>query len=85
MSDETRTPNVKTVRSVFVRAHPFSASTSYEDRRAEFDRFIAKVKADALREADSALGDLDNQWPDHLYPAVRGWLKARADRIEGEA
>lgn len=51
MSDEARTPNAKTVRSVFVRAHPFSASTSHEDRRAEFDRFIAKVKADALREA----------------------------------
>ena len=51
MSDETRTPNANTVRSVFVRAHPFSASTSYEDRRAEFDRFINKVKADALREA----------------------------------
>lgn len=50
----------------------------------EFDRFIAKVKAETLREADSALGDLDNQWPDHLYPAVRGWLKARADRIEND-
>ena len=48
MSDETRTPNANTVRSVFVRAHPFSASTSYEDRRAEFDRFIADVRADGM-------------------------------------
>lgn len=65
--------------------HRNSMSYGPGERAAEFDRFIAKVKADALREADSALGDLDNQWPDHLYPAVRGWLKARADRIEGEA
>lgn len=55
MSDETRTPNANTVRSVFVRAHPFSASTSYEDRRAEFDRFINKVRADALREAGQGM------------------------------
>lgn len=54
MSDETRTPNANTVRSVFVRAHPFSASTSYEDRRAEFDRFIAKIKADAWDEGQEA-------------------------------
>lgn len=82
MSDETRTPNANTVRSVFVRAHPFSASTSYEDRRAEFDRFINKVRADALREAGAAvMGErLETE------TEAGNWLDERADRIEaGEA
>lgn len=80
VSDEARTPNAKTVRSVFVRAHPFSASTSYEDRRAEFDRFIAKVKADALREAAEGVTEIDGRRDD----AAATWLNDRADRIEQE-
>lgn len=83
MSDELRTPNEHTVRSIFVRAHPFAMSTSYEDRRAEFDRFIAKVKADALREAaDDAQADPTFRDPLRLRS---DWLRVRADRIEGEA
>lgn len=50
MTDESRTPNEHTVKSVFVRAHPFPMTTSHEERRAEFDRFLAGIKADALRE-----------------------------------
>lgn len=50
---------------------------------AEFDRWLARVKADALREA-AATDD-----PDHYTEValgggdyVRDWLNARADRIE---
>lgn len=49
MTDESRTPNEHTVKSVFVRAHPFALTTSHEERRAEFDRFVANIKADARR------------------------------------
>lgn len=84
MSDETRTPNANTVRSVFVRAHPFSASTSYEDRRAEFDRFIADVRADAWDEGLQA-GWEECQNPD---PFVNDWWDSKAPnphRIESGA
>jgi len=53
-----------------VRAHPFSHTTDVDERFAEFDRFIAKVRAgakvEALREAaeewrkqNYALGEFD--------------------------
>lgn len=85
MSDETRTPNANTVRSVFVRAHPFSASTSYEDRRAEFDRFINKMKADALRDAAGATrGEArDEPHAGATFISHARWLNKRADQIEG--
>lgn len=98
MSDEARTPNAKTVRSVFVRAHPFSASTSYEDRRDEFDRFINKVKADALREAAAELRGMEDEGPyvtlseqvkdgwgidcGEIDQGYADWLRIRADRTE---
>ncbi|MGO3067116.1 MAG: hypothetical protein ACTIIT_13905 [Brevibacterium linens] len=82
MSDETRTPNANTVRSVFVRAHPFSASTSYEDRRAEFDRFIARIKAEAWDEGWSA-GYTDAV--DDEHPQATGRHEPNPHRIEREA
>lgn len=80
--NEARTPNANTVRSVFVRAHPFSASTRYEDRRAEFDRFIAKVKADALREASTKLRDGIGSCNTGCHVSDMMTLQSLADRIE---
>lgn len=54
MSDETRTPNEHTVKSIFVRAHPFALTTSHEERRAEFDRFVSKIKAESWAEGYEA-------------------------------
>lgn len=55
-----------------------------------FDRFIAKVKADALREWADAQDALIEKFPDRSNEAGRAvshlWTKAvrtRADRLEG--
>ena len=92
MSDETRTPSEHTVKSIFVRAHPFALTTSHEERRAEFDRFIAKIKADAIREAASGFVDWDALRGDaQVTPEIEeshksaNYLMREADRIEGEA
>lgn len=55
-----------------------------QEADAEFDRFIAKVKADALREvADDLYGGTPN------IPCTQGSvnrsIRVHADRIEGEA
>lgn len=76
MSD--RTPTLAEVRRIF------SAHALKSDRvrlSAEFDRFIAKVKADALREAGAAvMGErLETE------TEAGNWLDERAERIEGEA
>lgn len=53
---------------------------------AEFDRFIAKVKADALREAANALPKpVGLKCNPECHTADWASLRVRADRIEGEA
>lgn len=46
----------------------------------KFDRFIAKVKADALREAAEGVTEIDGR----RDGAAATWLNDRADRIERE-
>lgn len=66
--------------------HECSQGGSITKAEARWDAMIAKVKADALREA---AGDLIREaglipMPNLEHPAVRA-LWARADRIEGKA
>lgn len=60
MTDE-RTPKPNTVKTAWVRSHPFPLSTSVEDREAEFDRMIAAVEraaaAKALQEVTEIIDD----------------------------
>lgn len=60
-----------------------------EQRRvagAIFDRWLAKVKADTLREAASALNKPAEGATYDMWSSDAGsWLRARADRIEGAA
>lgn len=83
MSSEPYTPTVEEVRTDYVLAYADRDSSQLLAGVA-FDRFIAKIKADALREAAEA-------WRKHLlttdasYVCAESWLTVRADRIEGEA
>ena len=78
MSEYTPTP--ERVKAAYAQIETYDAETGLrqtpEELGAELDRFIAKVKADALREAARG-GDID--CASSLY------LNSRADRIEGEA
>lgn len=80
MSSEAYTPDRGTVRYRYVEG---DYSGGNRDPHAEFDRFIAKIKADALREAAGmfAIG-FGSTYPGAI---VRDKLTDRADRIEEEA
>jgi hypothetical protein len=45
-----RTPRTSTVRAGWSQGHPFRLITEPEERYAEFDRWLATVKADAWAE-----------------------------------
>ena len=65
--------------------HRNSMSYGPVERAAEFDRFINKVKADALREAAE---DTRSEAPGEpsagaTFTAHACWLNKRADQIEG--
>lgn len=69
------TPDEATVKADWSE---FLYLTSYgmkhvDDSGEEFDRFIAKTKANALREA---------AWADEMPDTPAHWLIARADQIE---
>lgn len=77
MSDYT--PNYGSAREMYAYgADSFHGTDSRPGNRAEFDRFIAKVKADALREAAEGVTEIDGRRDD----AAATWLNDRADRIE---
>lgn len=79
------TPTVEEVRTDYVLAYA-DRDSSQLLAGAAFDHFIAKVKADALREAAEDMDNTDD--PDAIHIANGDadlWLKARADLIEGEA
>lgn len=82
MTTEPYTPDRGTVRYRYVDG---DYSGGNRDPHAEFDRFIAKIKADALREATTGAvvvsGVLGYK---EEFVSVRGLLD-RADRIEEEA
>lgn len=89
MSDHA--PTRQHVRAVYVGAFDIDPIDKGKDAAEafhgeSFDRFIAKVKADALREAAEDMDNTDD--PDAIHIANGDadlWLKARADRIEEEA
>ncbi len=87
-----RTPKPTTVKTAWVRSHPFPLSTSVEDREAEFDRMIAAVEraaaVKALRaEADWFFAPLWDGTPNgRAYNSYRvaELLRESANRIESE-
>lgn len=91
MSSEQEAPPFTMVRDAYVTAWDSVVDVAdipevHAQARVEFDRFISKVKADALREAAEDMDNTDD--PDAIHIANGDadlWLKARADRIEGEA
>lgn len=81
--DELRdyTPDRGTVRYRYVDG---DYSGGNRDPHAEFDRFIAKVKADALREASMKLCDGVGTCNIGCHASDMMTLKMLADRIEVE-
>lgn len=90
----TYTPDEEQVREQYTREQPPQIGTVAE-KHAEFDRFIAKVKADALREARDAMmppyncelnpdGTEDPEGARHVavMVEVHDRLSIRADQIE---
>jgi hypothetical protein len=68
-----RTPPTAAIKQAWIGAHPFRATTTVEEREAEFDRWLAEVKAGELRVAAiHAPGG----------PRVSAWLRERADQWE---
>ena len=82
MSTEPYVPNEYTAKQMYVLQRQSMHNHISPDYGAEFDRFIAKVRADALREFVSAAQDLLNCSGDTRWMAR---ALARADLIEGEA
>lgn len=80
---EKYTPGEAELIGCYAGAMEEQAGENYATAKADAERGIANVKADALREAalmfSSRLGN------SYSGVAVRGMLDARADRIEEEA
>lgn len=76
MSSEKYTPNLSAFRGVY---GAMLADWCRDDALAEFDRMIAKIKADALREAADSVRDMD---PRATPRGVAAALRVEADRIE---
>lgn len=81
MSDDY-TPAVGLVRSAYVQAgmptSEFYEATRNQMRQAEFDRFIAQVKAEALEEAAAATTTPRQGIPYEVWAWCSDWLRARA-------
>lgn len=77
------TPTVATFRGAY--GQMFS-EWRRDDALAEFDRFIARIKADALRaaQADVRASSFWADGSDNYADRVRGYLGREADRIERE-
>ncbi|MGO3895369.1 hypothetical protein [Brevibacterium aurantiacum] len=71
------TPTVEEVRTDYILAYDERGGSHLLAGMA-FDRGIAKVKADALREAAEGVTEIDGRRDD----AAATWLNDRADRIE---
>lgn len=77
MSDE-----IPSMDEVFEAFAQWNEAIDPEDFRPEFDRFIAKVKADVLREAAGLFA-----FSSHISftgTCIRDRINEHADRIEGE-
>lgn len=81
------TPNLATIESAYVNwALLADRGIDASEAAAEFDRFIAKVKADALREAANALPKpVGLSCNTECHNVDWASLRVRADLIEREA
>lgn len=89
MTTEPYTPDETELRDCYAASLHEHAGEDYTTAKADAERGIAKIKADALREAADAIslvvipGSDEN---DNLATAAaQGWLTGRANRIEEEA
>ena len=75
------TPTVEAFRGVYGQ---MCAEWCRDDALAEFDRFIARIKAEALREAADAVRKEapDEPWAGATYVGFADWMVHRADRVE---
>lgn len=85
-------PDEYTAKQMYVLQRQSMHNHISPDYGAEFDRFVNKVKADALREAAEESEQItceghggDDWFPSERVGQVAVWLDVRADRIEGEA
>ena len=78
MSTEPYTPDEAELIGCYAGAMEEQAGESYDKAKADAERGIAKIKADALREFAKEWGDGREGFP--YFP-----LMERADRIEAEA
>ncbi|WP_172170993.1 hypothetical protein [Brevibacterium sp. CT2-23B] len=83
---EKYTPDEVELAHCYAGAMEEQAGENYDEAKADAERGIAKIKADALREAAKQFG------PGQITGLFRSpydyasiWLKERADRIEEEA
>ena len=81
-------PTVGELRQAYVEASGASMAqeSSYAEQVAEFERGIARIKAEALREAaDAARKEApDEPWAGATYVGFADWMAERADQIEKE-
>ena len=88
MSSEPYVPSEVVVKRAYVDAHlrDDRGGIPEEVSEPEFDRFIAKVRADALREAAESLpAPVGLKCNAACHDADRIHLRIRANRIEEEA
>lgn len=87
MSDYT--PDWTDLRDRYALHTATHTGVTVGEARREAERGIAKIKAEALRQAAYVAGDEcdetgGNDWfPSEWAGQVSGWLEHRADRIEG--
>ena len=91
MSDQTSyTPSLDEAREHFAHVRGWridpEARRRHEDREAMFDRLIAQVRAETLREAAKGVHPFAPDQGGRDHKVTRGdvydWLLERADRIE---
>lgn len=87
MSTEPYTPDEIELRDCYAASLHEHAGENYDQAKADAERGIAKLKAEALRGAAEATR---NEAPGEphagaLFTSHANWLEARADRIEEEA
>ena len=85
------TPTVGELRQAYVEASGATVAQEsyYAEQVAEFERGIARIKAEAvveaLHEAASAMeGEDAREWPFSGMDEMQRWLSERADQIEKE-
>ena len=76
-----RVPTTEEVRAFYVAGIP-PHRASVSQGNTEFDRWLAQVKAEALRDAAEALETVTVHWSNDGENTRAAWLRRRADEIE---